>query len=125
MGTRARCGEIKTRWNDTRNSPEAIPLPGHGEVKHCVDPVVNRNPDPLVGPLERVGMESLIISDAFRTLPAVDFRQKSAHGTVIEGGTDKVYTLALVLDAVAPGLHDLVACRGKQMISKRKEMVER
>ena len=61
-------------------------------------------------------MESLIISDAFRTLPAVDLCQNRAYGAVIEGRANKVYTLAFVLYAVSPGLHDLVVCGGEQMM---------
>lgn len=101
-------------------SPETPPFPSHGEIEHRVNPIVDRNADPFVGPLKGVGMESLIIPGAFLTLPTVDLCQECAQGTVVEGRADKVHTLAAVLDAVAPGLHDLVECRGKQMISRSK-----
>lgn len=106
------------------DSPKALPFPSHGKIEHRGNPAVDRNADPLVGPFECVGMESLIVSDAFHTLPAVDLCQKCAHGTIIEGRADKVHTLAFVIDAVAPGLHDLVACSGIQMMSRSKRIVE-
>jgi len=89
------------------DSPETPPVSSNVEIDHRINPIVDRNAHPPVGPLEGVGMESLIVSDAFLALPTIEFCHNRAHGTEIERRADIIHTLPPVFDAIPPGLHDL------------------
>ena len=91
------------------NLPETLPLSSNAEINHRIDPVVDRNAHPLVGPLERVGVEGLIISNAFLALPAIDLCHKCTHGAVIERRPDIIHTLPPIIDRVPSGLHNLIS----------------
>ena len=103
-----RKGENNTP-DSKRNLPETLPLSSNAEINHRIDPVVDRNAHPLVSPLERVGVEGLIISNAFLALPAIDLCHKCTHGAVIERSADIVHTLPPIIDRVPPGLHNLIS----------------
>lgn len=93
--------------------PEALPLSGNVEIDHRINPVVNGNTHPSVGPFEGVGVKCLIVSGTFLALPAKEPCHDRAHRAVIERGANIVHTLTPVFNAVPPGLHDLVTCMGK------------
>ena len=93
--------------------PEALPLPSNVEIYHRINPVVNRNAHPFVGPFEGVGVECIIISGAFLALPAEELCHNCAHRAIIERGANIVHTLPPVVDAIPPGLHDLLTCMGR------------
>jgi hypothetical protein len=53
-----------------RDLPEALSLSSNVEVDHRINPVVNRNTHPFIGPFEGVGVKCCVVSDAFLALPA-------------------------------------------------------
>ena len=104
--------EGRKRYAANKDSPETLSLSSNGEIEHRINPIVDRNAHPLVGPLECVRVETIVISGAFLALPAIDHCHDCAHWGVIERRANVVHTLPLVLDAVPPSLHDLVTRKG-------------
>ena len=99
--------------HSNKDLPEALPLSGNVEIDHRINPAVNRNTHPLVGPLEGVGVECFVVSGTFLALPAKELCHNCAQRAVIERRANVVHTLRLVADVVPPGLHNLVTCMGK------------